>query len=337
MHGGSSCTMVACMSTNSSMTLQAGAPPADGVAPSTASAARRPTPIVPRATIAGKALMGVVAIMTFLASLTTGAVVLVRAAADQWQADVAREVTLQLRAVSGRDIEAEVARTVAIARAFPGIAEVKPYSKDETVHLLEPWLGSGLEFNDLPIPRLVVVRIAPGATPDLSRLRQSLEQQVPGVSLDDHRSFVARMRAVSSAALLVGTAVLSLVLAATMLSVTFATRAAMVSNQPVIEVLHLIGAKDSFIVGHFQQHFLQLGLNGGLLGGGIAITLFAFADLAGGWFSGTAAGDQFAAMFGTFSVGSLGYMAMFAQIGLVAGTTAIACRRTVGRTIETAQ
>jgi cell division transport system permease protein len=122
-----------------------------------------------------------------------------------------------------------------------------------------------------------------------------------------------------------------------MLSVTFATRAAMVSNQPVIEVLHLIGAKDSYIAAHFQQHFLQLGLNGGLLGGVIAIALFAFADLANGWFSGTAAGDQFAAMFGTFSIGALGYLAMLGQIGLVAGTTAIACRRTVSRTIEAVQ
>ena len=319
MRGASSCMMVACMSTTSSVTLQSGASPVDSSAPAIASA-RRPAPIVPRATIAGRALIGVVAIMTFLASLTTGAVVLVRSAADQWQADVARELTLQVRAVSGRDIEAEVEKTVAIARAFPGIAEVRPYSKDETVHLLEPWLGSGLQEG-----------------PDLGRLRQSLEEQVAGVSLDDHRSFVTRMRAMSGAALLVGIAVLFLVLLATMLSVTFATRAAMVTNQPVIEVLHLIGAKDNFIAAHFQQHFLQLGLRGGLLGGGIAIALFAFADVASGWFSGTAAGDQFAAMFGTFSLGALGYLAMLAQIGLVAGTTAIACRRTVSRTIEAVQ
>lgn len=336
MRGASSCMMVACMSTTSSVTLQSGTSPVDSSAPAIASA-RRPAPIVPRATIAGRALIGVVAIMTFLASLTTGAVVLVRSAADQWQADVARELTLQVRAVSGQDMEAEVGKTVAIARAFPGIAEVRPYSKDETVHLLEPWLGSGLQFNDLPIPRLIVLRIAPGAAPDLARLRQSLEEQVAGVSLDDHRSFVARMRAMSGAALLVGIAVLFLVLLATMLSVTFATRAAMVTNQPVIEVLHLIGAKDNFIAAHFQQHFLQLGLRGGLLGGGIAIALFAFADVASGWSSGTAAGDQFAAMFGTFSLGALGYLAMLAQIGLVAGTTAIACRRTVSRTIEAVQ
>jgi len=298
---------------------------------------RRTSPIVPRATISGRSLVGVVAIMTFLASLTAGAVMLVRSAANEWQADIAREVTIQIRAPEAGDAETEVAKTVAITRAFPGVAEVKPYSKDETMRLLEPWLGSGLAFEDLPVPRIVVVRIAAGAAADLAQLRALLREQVPGAVLDDHRGFVARMRAMSGAALIGGIFVLLLVLLATVLSVTFATRAAMATNRPVIEVLHLIGAKDNFIAAHFQKHFLQLGFQGGLIGGGAAIALFACADLASAWFVGTAAGDQFAAMFGTFSIGALGYLAVLAQIGLVAGVTAAASRRTVIRTIETIQ
>ena len=82
---------------------------------------------------------------------------------------------------------------------------------------------------------------------------------------------------------------LALVLVATMLSVTFATRAAMATNRPVIEVLHFIGAKDSFIAGHFQRHFLRLGLKGGAIGGGGAIALFALAEIVEPLARGTAA------------------------------------------------
>lgn len=293
------------------------------------------TPIVPQATISGRALVAVVAIMTFLASLTTGAVMLVRAAASEWQADVAREVTIQIRQAAGRDIEADIAKAVAVARASPGVAEVRPYSREETARLLEPWLGSGIRLDDLPVPRLIIVRIAPGATPDLAQLRQTLGEQIAGATLDDHRGFVQRMRTVSSAILAVGIGVLVLVLVATVLSVAFATRAAMATNRPVIEVLHFIGAKDSFIAAHFQRHFLQLGLKGGVIGGGGAIALFALAALAGGWFVGTAGSDQFAALFGGASIGALGYLAMLAQIGLMAFVTAATSRNTVDRTIET--
>ncbi len=313
--------------------------PANADAPPAAPgrAARGQTPIVPQATISARALIGVVAIMTFLASLTIGAVVLVRAAALEWQSGVAREMTVQIRPAAGRDMEMDVAKATTIARAFPGVSDVKPYSREESTRLLEPWLGSGLQFEDLPIPRIVVLRIAPGAVPDISELRKSLTEQIPTASLDDHRGFVARMRAMSDAALLLGIAVLVLVLLATVLSVTFATRAAMATNRHVIEVLHLIGAKDSFIASRFQRHFLQLGFKGGLLGGSAAIALFVLADLAGNWFTGTAAGDQFAAMFGTVSIGVLGYAAILAQVCLVAMVTGATSHRTVNRTIETIQ
>jgi cell division transport system permease protein len=273
--------------------------------------------------------------MTFLASLTTGSVMLVRAAASEWQADVAREITIQIRPVAGHDIDLEVTKATIITRASPGIAEVRPYSKEEATHLLEPWLGSGLQLDDLPVPRLIVARIAPGGAPDLTQLRQTLGEQIPGVTLDDHRSFVERMRAMSRAVVAIGVGVLLLMLAATVLSVVFATRAAIASNRPVIEVLHLIGAKDSFIARHFQQHFLQLGLKGGLIGGGSAIALFALAELTSSWLTGTAAREQFAALFGSSSIGMPGYLAMLAQAGVIACVTAATSRYTVKRTIAT--
>ena len=296
---------------------------------------RRETPIVPPATIAGRALIVVVAIMTFLASLTIGAVVLIHAAASQWQSDVAREITIQIRPAAGRDLEADVVKAAAITAAFAGIAEVRPYSKEESLRLLEPWLGTGLKFDDLPLPRIIVVRIAPGKAPDLPRLRRALTEQVPAASLDDHRGFVDRMRAMSGVAFALGVGVLTLVLIATIFSVAFATHAAMATNRHVIEVLHLIGARDAFIGEHFQRHFLQLGLKGGAIGGVSALVLFTMLQLASSWIGDTAQVDQISPLFGGFSIGLLGYAGVLTQVGLIAFVTAATSRRTVNRTIAT--
>src|SRR5688572_10753434 len=81
------------------------------------------TPIVPKNSIAGRALVAVVAIMAFLASLTTGAVMLVRASATEWQSDVARDVTIQVRPTADRNVGGELRRAAEIARGIPGIAE----------------------------------------------------------------------------------------------------------------------------------------------------------------------------------------------------------------------
>src|SRR3569623_227246 len=90
------------------------------------------TPIVPQSSISVRPLVAVVAIMTFLASLTTGAVMLVRSSASDWQSDVAREVTIQVRPGPGRDVEADVRTAADVARVTPGIAEVRPYTKEES-------------------------------------------------------------------------------------------------------------------------------------------------------------------------------------------------------------
>ncbi|HEY1363473.1 MAG TPA: ABC transporter permease [Xanthobacteraceae bacterium] len=296
---------------------------------------RSDTPIVPRGTISGRALTAVIAIMTFLASLTTGAVTLVWTAAGEWRAEVAREVTIQIRPVAGRDIEADIVKAAAMARNFPGVAEVRPYSREEAMRLLEPWLGAGAGLDELPVPRIIVVKLAPAASADFGRLRRALVEQIPAATLDDHRGFLERMRAVAGAAIAGGLGVLLLVLTATVLSVSFATRAAMATNRPVIEVLHLIGAKDKFIAGHFQRHFLRLGFKGGLIGGASALALFALAELARGHLTGSAEGEQFAALFGSFSIGALGYAAVLAQVALIALVTAATSRRTVSRTVET--
>lgn len=292
------------------------------------------TALVPRNSISGRALVAVVAIMTFLVSLTTGAAVLVSKAAGEWQSDISREVTIHVLPAPGRDLDATADKAASVARAFAGIVEVQSYSKEDSIKLLEPWLGSGLSLDELPVPRLIVVKIAPDATPDIAQLRRLLAEQVPGATLDDHRGWIGRMRTMAGTAVALGICILVLMFAATMLSVTFATRGAMATNKPVIEVLHFVGAKNGFIARHFQHHFLILGLQGGAIGGGAAIVLFVLASVLSRWFDGTAGGDQASALFGSFSIGFIGYAAVLAQVVLIAGVTALTSRHTVNNTLE---
>jgi cell division transport system permease protein len=305
--------------------------------PETPALPRMESSIVPRRSIAGRALVAVVAIMTFLASLTTGAVVLVRSAALDWESDVSREVTIQIRPAQGRDLDGEVARAVELARAVPGIGEVRAYSKEESAGLLEPWLGSGLTLDELPVPRMIVVKLPPSESVDLAPLKKALVEKIPGSSLDDHRAWIDRMRTMARTSVAAGIGLLILMVAATVLSVTFATKGAMATNRPIVEVLHFIGARSGYIAGQFQRHFLLLGLEGGIIGGGLAMAVFALTGLLGGLNLGTAGGEQLSLLFGNFSLGYAGYLAILGQIVLIAAVTAVASRRTVDRTLETVE
>ncbi len=306
--------------------------PADGRGP--LPRPRSAAPVVPRASIAGRALVAVVAIMTFLASLATGAAILVNASAAEWQSDVASEITVQIRPATGRDLERDVTRAAEIVRAHGGIVDVRVYTAAESAKLLEPWLGTGLSLNDLPVPRVLVARLAPGAAPDLASLRVRLVSEVPAATLDDHRAWIERMRAMTNAAVAVAIGLVTLVMIATVISVSFATRGTMATNRPIVEVLHFVGAGDRYIVSHFLRHFLWLGLEGALIGAGAAMLVFGFGESVGGFMSGTAIGDQFVALLGTFALRPTGYLILLAQAVLIALLTVLASRRTLHATLE---
>ena len=296
--------------------------------------ARNMSPIVPRASISGRALVAVVAIMTFLASITTGTVLLVSASAAEWQSEVASEITMQVRPQTGRDLDRDVTAAAEAMRTQPGIVQVKPFSKDESARLLEPWLGTGLSIDQLPVPRVVIARVQPGTTLDLAGLRKAVTQVAPSASVDDHRAWIERMRSMTGATVFAGIGILVLVIAATIISVSFATRGAMAANRPIVEVLHFVGAGDRYIANHFLRHFLRLGLEGGVIGGGAAMLGFGFSESIAAWFSGTPVGDQFAALLGTFSLPPSGYLALAVQAVAIAAITAWASRRTLFATLD---
>jgi cell division transport system permease protein len=295
---------------------------------------RRPTSIVPRGTVAGSSLVAVIAIMTFLAGVAAGAVNIARNAAAEWHADVLREVTIQIRPVVSREIDGEIAKAAALARATRGVADIRVFSREEAARLLEPWLGAGADLGALPLPRLIVVRLSDQGEPDLAGLRKALAEQVAGASLDDHRGWARRLATVSDVVVAIGVGVLLLVLLVTVLSVSFATRGAVAANRPVVEVLHLVGAREAFIAGAFQRHFLAVGLKGAVLGGLAAALLYFLAGAAPGLLGAIPGGGEVALLLGRISLDQSGYAAIAGVGLLIAISTAVASRRTVAQTLK---
>lgn len=317
------------------------APPGEPAGPDVTPAARptakqRPmTSIVPRSTIAGRALIAVVAIMTFLASITLCAALAVRTTADQWRGDVTREITIQIRAGDPKVTDAQVALAAEIAGKTPGVASTHVLTPTETGQLLEPWLGSGLDLGELPVPRMVVVRLD-GATPlDISALKRTLGDQIPTATLDDHRMWSHRLGAMAEGVTLAGIGLLALVGVATILTVVFATRAAVATNRSVVEVLHFIGAKDGFIAAQFQRHFLKIGAQGGVLGGVSAALLFAVITALQRF--GLSGDPDNPSILVWLDPGVAGFIGIALVVVMVAVATALTSRITVYRTLRTIQ
>jgi cell division transport system permease protein len=295
---------------------------------------KRDMALVPSDSIAGRALIVVIAIMTFLACLTAGGAILVSEASQAWRADVSRDVTIQVKPGPGEDAEALVAKAADAASRAAGVADVHAYTRAESEALLAPWLGDGLDLGQLPIPRLVIVHMRSGHSEDLQPLRAALAAGAPGASLDDHRLWLSRLDTMADAVVVFAAALFALMILAMATAIGFATRGAMVGNREIIEVLHFVGAADSYVARQFQGHFLRLGLKGAAIGGAAAALFFAAAALISTWGGGSTGGEEIASLFGAFELGFSGYAAILVICLAIAGLTGFLSRQIVFRQLR---
>lgn len=286
-------------------------------------------PIVPPANISGRALVVVVAIMSFLSCLTLGAVTVVRETATAWQGQISREITVQVKPAEGLDMNKALETVRQAVLGSSGVISASVVDRAETKRLLEPWLGEGFDIDALPVPRLVIITVDEAAPPDFDALRASLAEAVPEAVLDDHRGWVSRLVAMARTTILIGFGILALMFAATALTVIFATRGAMAGNRHIIEVLHFVGAETGFIASQFQRSFLMIGLKGSAIGGAAAALSFLLLAAWQGMTRATPLNDQASALFGQFSLPSEGYAGILVTIILIAAMTTITSRFTV--------
>ncbi|WP_374623080.1 cell division protein FtsX [Devosia sp.] len=291
-------------------------------------------PIVPERSVAGRTLVLLIAIMTFLSGVTLGGVVLVQKSAIAWSSDVGREVTIQLRPVEGEVMESNLRIAVALAEATPGVASARALSLEDSQKLLEPWLGKGLDISAIDIPRLVAVQLADPAEADLDKLKRDLEAGVKGASLDTHAAWRQQLNVMAGTIVASGLLVLGMIVVATVLAIIFATRGTMSSNREIVDVLHFIGASNSFIAGEFQGRFLTIGFRGGLFGGIAALAFFLLVGLAAGSMVPTEANQQLGVLFGRFALGIDGMLGILAVVPVIAALTAITSRLTVRRFLQ---
>lgn len=271
---------------------------------------KREMPLVPADSVATRALVVVIAIMTFLACLTAGGALLIAQASQGWRSEVAQDVTIQIKPRTGDDIDAIVAKAVDAARQTAGVSDVRALTQKDSERMLEPWLGEGLDFSQLPVPRLIIVRMTAGEGSDLQPLRTALAAIAPSASVDDQSLWISRLDTMADVIVLFAAAVFALVIIAMATAIGFATRGAMAGNREIIEVLHFVGAADSFVAAQFQVHFMRVGSRGSAIGGGGAALFFITTSVLSAWWAHSPGGEEIAALFGAFALNGIGYLSL---------------------------
>lgn len=281
-----------------------------------------------------RVLPWIIALMVWLASLSLAATVMVAGLIEQWNADVAGTLTIQVPPAAaatpaetgGPESDPRLGRILAILGDNPAVISAEPVPRQDMNALLAPWLGQGDLAQDLPLPWLVDVEVDRSHPLDLHALQTQLSTAVPGTTAEDHqvwlRDLVVFARTIEVIALLV----LALVILAGVSVVIFSTRSGFDIHRNVVEALHMMGATDSYIAGQFQTHAFNVGLRGGLIGLGMAFVTLLIAA----WFAARVE----TAMMPDFAPGWLFFVSLSLMPVASALITMLAARATVMRNLN---
>ncbi|MFZ5792571.1 MAG: cell division protein FtsX [Pseudomonadota bacterium] len=211
----------------------------------------------------------IVGAMVYLAALALAGALAAGELVSGWRAELTGALTVELPypvEATDLDRQARLDRALAIITATPGVAGAQVIGPDAMAALIGPWLGPDAATADLPLPDLIAVELEPDAGIDAAALGQRLAQAVPEARLDDHRDWLSRAERLAWLVRLLAALVLGLVGGAAALAVLFVTRTGLDIHREVIELVHLLGAPDSYIARQFQRHALVQGFVGGALG-----------------------------------------------------------------------
>lgn len=265
----------------------------------------------------------IVAFLTYIAALSVAGYLALDQLSNAWNDGLSNAITVEIIAGEGEEetsINGRVQSTVALLRGHPGVESVEVVPRAKIRELLEPWLGNALDIGALPLPRLIDVRLSADENVDIDALNRKLNEST-GAQADDHAVWRDRMERFLGSLEWAAIAIVAVVVAAAVIMVAFATRGSLATHRETIELLHLIGARDEYIAGQFQNHAMRLALLGSILG---ALAAMATALLISQSATGLETGGELP--------GEIRYLPVLATLALPPVSTFVAlitARRTV--------
>ncbi len=211
-------------------------------------------------------------LMVFIGTLLCGSGLFVYNCLNRWQQGVSESLTIQINTYDDNGVfraeavNEDIEKALSIIRTTPGVREANVLDENQMGELMAPWIGADVNLMDLPLPKLIDVAIDPKNPPFLEQLKMDLSIQVPNASLDSHRIWLTQLVKLSHRILQLIGIILILIIFTVVFTVSYTTRASLKIQEPIIRLVHMMGAKDFYITTKYAWRSLKRSLIGGFLG-----------------------------------------------------------------------
>lgn len=232
-----------------------------------------PGPLLPKGRLTGP-MPWVIAIMMFLTVLASAAGLALDAGARTLGEQVSDRITVQVAEPDAEQRDRAVRRIVDLLSQTEGVANVEVVPRDELAAQLEPWLGSDMGIGDIPVPALIDADLnAPHAEREerIAGLGEAVKAVSAAARIEPHARYLAPLARLVGAIGFLAFALVALMALATGAVVVLAARGAHATHRATIDIMHLLGATDTQVIGLFQRRMTLDAAFGAGIGAGAAL------------------------------------------------------------------
>ena len=211
-------------------------------------------------------------LMTFIAALTLFASMSLSNIISHWNYVVSGSLTIQqptydLAGISReQDALNELQALTELLEQQSFVDSYHVLDDAEMEILMAPWLGDLSEMNELPIPKLIDVRLNKDIPFSLEMLKNEINVLAPYAKVDSHRIWLSHLIDIAGGIQKTIFVIISLLILTTAFTVIYTTRSTLLVQENTLELLQLMGAKDSAISFGVASNSFTKGFWGALMG-----------------------------------------------------------------------
>ena len=213
----------------------------------------------------------IIGFMTWIATLALAALMILSNVSENWERTLTGSVTIQIIPSDADDnsvMRDKTQKLLTLLNRIPSIQSSSVVTLDEVNKMLQPWLGEKALSDELgiPIPVLIDVRLKENTAINTDALAASLKAAVSGVILNDHALWLKSLLEFAQNIGILSLIIMAFVTIFAIITVIFSTWTGLIIHSDIIELMHLIGAREKFIQNQYSIYTFNLAIKGALSG-----------------------------------------------------------------------
>ncbi|MGN1091805.1 MAG: cell division protein FtsX [Alphaproteobacteria bacterium] len=211
-------------------------------------------------------------LMTFVAALTLFASISMNNIINHWNNVISGSLTIQqptydLTGVNREEAALkELTQITELLKQQPFVVNFHVLTNEEMDKLMNPWLGELSQINELPIPKLVDVKLDKSVPFSLDMFKTELNAIAPYAQVDSHRIWLSNLIDIAGGIQKTILIILTLLILTTAFTVIYTTRSGLLVQSGTLNLLQMMGAKDFTIAFNVAFHAFWKSFLGGIIG-----------------------------------------------------------------------